>query len=390
MKDLKIYIFIATVLLSIYLVAQYNKPKETDWAKTYSDADKIPFGTYILYNQLKDIFPNSNIKTYREPVYNVISEDGIKNSTYIIVCDGAPLNKYDYKKLTAYISKGNDVFIAATYFGDTLMKELHVRVASHLIRGSANRIGFLNKALRDQQYDVDLGCSDNSFTTFDTSKAVVLGNNEFNDATFLKFKIGAGNLFLNANPLMFTNYSLLHELGAPYASTALSYLNPNKNIVWDEYYTQGREGSESFMRVFLGNDALRRAFYIAFFGLVVFVLYGIKRRQRIIPVIEPLTNTSVEFATVVGMVYYEQRNNDNIAEKQVAYLLEYIRAQFYLKTNVFDNEFILALTQKSNAKPDLVQNLVTQIIQVRNNSRVSDNELINLNQNIEQFYTQSS
>jgi hypothetical protein len=27
---------------------------------------------------------------------------------------------------------------------------------------------------------------------------------------------------------------------------------------------------------------------------------------------------------------------------------------------------------------------------VRNNSRVSDNELINLNQNIEQFYTQSS
>jgi hypothetical protein len=390
MKDLKIYFFIATVLLTIYLVAQYNKPKDIDWTPTLANTDKIPFGTYILYNQLHDIFPNSAITTYREPVYNVISEEGIKNSTYLIICNNAEINKYDYKKLKEYISKGNEAFIAASYFGEGLIKELHVRLASELRSRSATRIGFLSKDLRDRQYDVDLGCSDDYFVTFDTSKAVVLGNNEFGKATFLRFKIGSGALYLNANPGMFTNYSLLHELGAPYASTALSYLQPGKNLVWDEYYTKGREGSESLMRVFLSNDKLRWAFYIAFFSLLVFVLYEMKRRQRIIPVIEPLSNTTVEFANVVGMVYYEQRNNANIAQKQVAYLLEYIRTQFYLKTNAFDEEFIQALTQKSGAKPELVKNLVRQIMQVRNNSRVSDDELINLNQNIEQFYIQSS
>jgi len=72
MKDLKIYVFLATALLLVYLVAQYNRPKATDWTVTLSNNDKIPFGTYVLYNRINDILPGATIKNYREPVYNVI------------------------------------------------------------------------------------------------------------------------------------------------------------------------------------------------------------------------------------------------------------------------------------------------------------------------------
>ena len=160
--------------------------------------------------------------------------------------------------------------------------------------------------------------------------------------------------------------------------------------MWDEYYTQGRVGSESNMRVFLNNDKLRWAFYIAFFALVAFVLYEMKRRQRIIPVIEPLKNTSVEFAGIVGQVYYEQRNNGNIAQKKAEYFLEHIRSEYNLRTNVLDEEFINMLSQKSGAEPELIKNLVDQVINIRFNSQISDADLINLNRNIEQFYIQAS
>jgi hypothetical protein len=43
MKDFKIYIIIASVLLGIYLVAEYNKPKPTNWSPTLFYGDKIPF-----------------------------------------------------------------------------------------------------------------------------------------------------------------------------------------------------------------------------------------------------------------------------------------------------------------------------------------------------------
>jgi len=390
MKDLKIYIIIASALLVVYLLAQYNKPKATDWTETYSNTDKIPFGTYIIYNQLKDIFPGSAVKTFREPVYNVINDDQVKNGTYIIICDGIDLNKYDYQKLESYIKNGNDVFIAANSFGEELRKQLHITASFDFRPRSAIRVSFLSKDLRDRQYDVDKESSGGYFGGFDTSKAIALGKNEFGHYNYLKFPMGKGNLYLNANPKMFTNYSILQDMGADYASIALSYLKTDKNLWWDEYYTQGREGSGSTMRVFLNNYQLRWAFYISFFSLLAFVLYEMKRRQRIIPIIPPLNNSTVEFAVVVGQVYYEQRDNGNIAQKKINYFLEHIRATYNIRTNVFDQEFILLLSQKSGADKVLITKLTDQITHIRNAKQVSDSQLIDLNQNIEQFYTKSS
>jgi len=387
MRDLKIYISLASIVLIVYLVAQFNKPKPTDWSTTLSSNDKIPFGTYILYNRITDIFPGTKVKTFREPVYNVIADENIENGTYIIIGDDIDIDTNDYVQLKKYIEKGNDVFIAANTFSGELSKTLKVYTEND--RSPATRIGFINNQWKDNLYDVDKYSSNGYFADFDTSKAVVLGNNQYHHFNYIRFPMGKGNLYLNANPQMFTNYSLLQDMGAAYSSIALSYVKNSKNLYWDQYYTLGREGAESPMRVFLQNNSLRWAFYIAVFSLLIFVLYEMKRRQRIIPIIPPLNNTTVEFAGIVGQVYYEQRNNGNIAQKKAAYFLEHIRSTYNIRTQVFDDEFITTLSQKSGAKPELVKELADQITHVNMTSQISDNELIDLNRNIEQFYIQS-
>jgi hypothetical protein len=386
MRDLKLYIFLASVLLVVYLIAQYNKPKETDWRVTLVNTDKIPFGTYVLYHRINDIFPGAKVKTFREPIFNVINDDKAENGTYIIICNDIELNKPDYQVLEKFIKNGNDVFVAANTFSDEFTKQLHINTSD----STEAKTGFINNQFKDYLYGVDKHCSDGYFTEFDTAKAIVIGKNEFRKFNYLRFPMGKGNLYLNANPMMFSNYSLLQDMGEKYSSIALSYVKNNKNLYWDTYYTQGPEGSESPMRVFLDNPNLRWAFYIAAFSLLIFVLYEMKRRQRIIPIIPPLNNTSVEFAGIVGQVYYEQRNNGNIAQKKAAYFLEHIRAGYHLRTQVFDEEFITALSQKSGAKTELIKTLTQQIIFINTNSQISDNELIDFNHNIEQFYTQSS
>jgi hypothetical protein len=368
-------------------VAQFNKPKPTDWSTTLSSNDKIPFGTYILYNRITDIFPGAKVKTFREPVYNVIDDENIENGTYMIIGDDIDIDTNDYVQLKKYIEKGNDVFIAANTFSGELAKILKINTEND--RSPATRIGFINNQWKDNLYDVDKYSSNGYFADFDTFKAVVLGNNQYHHFNYIRFPMGKGNLYLNANPQMFTNYSLLQDMGAAYSSIALSYVKNSKNLYWDQYYTLGREGAESPMRVFLQNNSLRWAFYIAIFSLLVFVLYEMKRRQRIIPIIPPLNNTTVEFAGIVGQVYYEQRNNGNIAQKKAAYFLEHIRSTYNIRTQVFDEEFITTLSQKSGAKPELVKDLANQITHVNITSQISDNELIDLNRNIEQFYIQS-
>jgi hypothetical protein len=389
MKDLKIYIFIASILLIFYLMAQYNRPQAIDWTETLRSSDKIPFGTYVLYNRLNDIFPNAKISPFREPVYNVINNHQVKNGTYIIISNTVNLNEYDYNKLTQYIKNGNNVFIAASYFGDFLKRKLKVATANEPQSVDAIRIGFVNKNLNTYKYAIDRNSTNGYFSSFDTSKAVVIGEDEYHHSDYIKFDIGKGSLYLNACPLMFSNYSLLQDQGSAYTPIALSYLKNDKNLIWDEYYTTDREGDESPMRVFLKNNALRGAYYIALFGLLLFVVYELKRRQRIIPVIEPLTNTTLDFVNVVGQVYYEQRNNSNIAQKKVSYFLEHLRTSYHLNTSVLDDDFINTLSRKSGAAIALIQELVKQIALVRSGQQIGDSELIDLNKNIEQFYLQS-
>jgi hypothetical protein len=374
----------------VYVVAEYNRPKETNWTETFSNTDKIPFGTYILYNRLHDIFPGSAIQSYRQPVYNVIADDSIKNSNYLIICNELKLNEYDYNKLSQYISKGNDVFIAAAGFGDLLEKKLHIETNSELNKNGQTFVNFVSSRLKDSTYLVNHNSTSNYFSEFDTLKATVLGKNGYDHTSFIRINMGRGALYLNANPKAFTNYSLLQSSGASYAANALSYLKTGKGLVWDEYYSQGPEGQDSSMRVFLSHPPLRRAFYIVIFSLLIYVLYQMKRRQRIIPVIEPVTNTTVDFVTVVGQVYYEQHNNSNIAQKKAAYFLEHVRIKYHLKTNVHDSEFIQTLTHKSGVQQKLIQDIFYQLALIQNGQQVSNDDLISFNKNIEQFYFQSS
>jgi hypothetical protein len=161
-------------------------------------------------------------------------------------------------------------------------------------------------------------------------------------------------------------------------------------VLWDEYYTQGREGDDNTMRVFLRHEPLKWAFRIGFFSLILFVFYEMKRRQRIIPVIEPLKNSSLDFVNVVGQVYYEQHNNQNIAQKKITYFLEHLRSKYYLWTNPLDEEFIEKLTLKTGIEGNLATEIVNHVNYLNTLDRVSDRDLILLNQLIQQFYNQSS
>lgn len=390
MKGLRLYLIGGSLLLILYMVAEYNQPKAINWNTTYSSVDKIPFGSYVLYNRLNDIYPQTKVIAMNDPIYNLIVDDSIQNSAVLIVADDININEYDYDKLTSYIKKGNNVFIAANYFGTFLKKKLKIENNTEMRKNGQTYLNLLSKNLRDSTYLVDRNSTNGYFSKFDTVKAVMLGQNGYDHASYIKFPMGKGALFLNANPLMFTNYSLLQEPGASYSAKALSFLPTQKKLIWDEYYTKGRDGEESTMRVFLSHPPLRWAFYLVAFGLLIFVVYQSKRRQRIIPIIPPVSNTSVEFATTVGQVYYEQHDNSNIAQKKVTYFLEYIRQRYNLKTSVLDAEFIQTLTKKSGAEFKLVGELFYQVALIQTGGKVSNDDLITLNHNIEQFYHQSS
>ncbi len=391
MKDFKIYLSIALVLLTVYLVAEYNKPTAINWSPTlYYNDNKIPYGTYVAYHQLAQLFPGAEINNTNASLYSALHDSTTMSGNYLIIAKNVDINKADYTELIKYIKAGGSVFISSFDIGGFLADTLKLSVGYENSKQSAG-LNFTNDSLKQSfDYVFKRGISNQYFSDFDTSKATVIGKNNRGHSTYLGFKFGKGNLYLCLNPCIFTNYGILTGQGSAYAAKALSYLPVTKHIYWDEFQNGDIPVDESPIRVFFNHPSLQWAYYIAIFSLLTFVLFEIKRRQRIIPVIEPLKNSTVDFVNVVGQVYYEKRDNANIAHKKILYLLEHLREAYQIKTNKLDQEFIEKLTAKLGVEKALANELVNYIQYIANQQHVDDRELLELNKLIEKFYSQIS
>jgi len=314
-----------------------------------------------------------------------------KSTSYLIIAGKLNLDQLDYKELVRFMKAGNHVFIATEQPGDVLEERLKLSINHYIILGKSKKyaLSFVNPSLNPlHKYYLDQRLAKQYFTTVDTSRAKALGKGEDGDTNFVKYSFGAGALYIMANPQVFTNYNLLSTEGAQYAAKALSVLPLSKTLIIDEYSTRNTITDNSIFRVVFAHPPLAWAYSIALSGLLLFVIFEMKRRQRIIPVIEPLTNSSVEFVKVVGRVYYQQRDNRDITEKKISYFLEYIRTRYNLKTNIPDDELAAALILKSGVTEETITGIFDSMQKVAGGLKVSDQQLIHLNTLIEKFYNQ--
>ena len=390
MKGYKRFIFVFAAVFALYLLAEYNRPKPIDWNVSLSAQDKNPYGSYILYQQLQDLFPSAAITSYRLPVYDQLNDTKQSNTAYLLLEPELSLGEQDLNELMNYAVTGNYVFLSSAEVSRQILDSLRIGLSKKVSLKNADsiRINFTNPELRaSHDYRFNRFTIDEFVEKFDTAQVVVLGTNQYKDANFIKVPFGEGAFFIHANPICFTNYFMLTRDNAAYTAKALSYIPKDvTKIYWDEYYKLGQEGSSSPMRFVWNNEYFAWAFRIAFFTLLLFVLFEMKRRQRVIPVIPPLRNSSLDFVETVGDVYFNKHDNRNIAMKKIVYLLETIRTRFFMQTSSLDNEFVSVLAKKTGSSEEETQALVNWIDYVQQGGAVTDQYLLELNNSIETFY----
>ncbi len=218
----------------------------------------------------------------------------------------------------------------------------------------------------------------------DTLHASVIAKNDLGNPVTIRMPWGKGNIILNTTPLAFTNIYALSGNNQAFLSATLSYL-PIQPIVWTEYYQVGRMEIGSPLRFVLTNESLRWAYYISILSLLVFMVFEMKRRQRIIPVIKPLQNTTLEFVTTIGNLYYQRGDHKNMATKKIIFLLEQLRSKYMINTTTLSEEFITTIARKAAKPVEEVRDLVSTIQRIQSKEKISADELLDLTKKIEKF-----
>ena len=391
MKGYKRFVIYFSVLLILYVLTELNKPQPIDWTVSLSQAHKTPYGGYIVSQRLKDIFPFSNIQSYRTPIYEQLNNYGDTNSAYLLIGPSFNPSKEDINELKNYVVIGNYAFLSYQSLPKFFLDSLNIKISTRFTfeTKDSTSINFVSPTVKSpHNYTFLRSTIDQYFSKIDTSYTIVLGTNDRGDANFLKIPYGDGAFFIHINPLCFSNYFLLHNDNAMYASKALSFI-PAKvsRIYWDEYYKLGRGGAATPLRFLLSNEYLRWALRIAIIAMILYVLFQMKRKQRIIPVIEPLKNSTVDFVHTVASVYFNAKDNRGIAEKKISFWLEFVRNRFNLSTHLLDADFVVQLSKKSGVKKDDLQQLITLITDLPS-EQATDHLLLTINNSIDQFYKQ--
>lgn len=389
-KSKNILLLFGLAFLTIIIV-EIVRPKPINWNPSYLSSDKIPFGSYVAFEELKTFNAASDVQLITKSPYDFLAEDNYKeNAAYVFINPRINLDKQSYRKLIAFVRTGNRVLIAGKNFGNVLKDSLNIKtdVDYQLTEEEITPTFFSNTIKDNDSITFKKNIYKTVFQSFDTLKTKAIGyyKNDFEpeeQINFIEVTEGKGKLYLSTLPEAFSNYYMLKG-NANYTAALISFLQTN-TFYWDDYLKAGRKVIDSPMRFVLNQIPLRWAYYLLIIGILIFIIFRGKREQRIIPVVKPLANTSIEFTKTIGDLYFQHKDYSNIIAQKLIYFLEKIRTSYYLDTNTLNEDFINRLAIKSNKSVTETKELIDYIQGLRNRTLHYEEDLIELNKRIEEF-----
>lgn len=373
------------------------KPHPINWYPSYSSKDKIPLGTYVL-KELAEKVLKDNFKETNLPPYLFIKTDSLLSGNYVFINNNFAIEKVELKEMMQWASKGNQVFLAANYFSENLLDTLQLEVSQGYLMNSIDTKPLLElsnpKFTKKEPYLIDRNLEVTYFSSIDTLRYKVLGVSQvFNDTlkitkpqiNFLQIPVGKGNFYLHSQPEVFSNYFLLEKNNANYTQNALSYINNGNSVFWDAYYKTGKEINTSPLYILLNNRYLKWAYYMVLIGVLLYVLFEGKRKQRKIPIIKAPINKTYEYTQTIAGMYLDKKDYKGIAHKQILLFLEYIRTQLRVPTETINTSFFNKVTARSGNEMEETISLFNYLDTVQKKHKLTKEELIKLYTLIKEF-----
>jgi len=397
-KSIKIYIAILVFIFILILIASPSQPKPIDWRPTYSVNDKIPYGLYVFDKEINKVLKKQKIEKvatvtpyeFLEPQYDMDSLvlDYKIKGTFINISENNNIDDQSIKEIFYFVSHGNSAFLSMKEFPKYLIDSLKIELKSDFQYTDSTAAWMANKKSDSKKYYMQ-GSIETYFSKIDTLYTTILGyqgnNKNKKHVNFIKVPHVNGYFYLHTQPVAFTNFSLLKKDTYHYTENVLSYI-PKGDVFWYTKNENGESISNSPLRYIMSQPALKWAWYLFLTGLLIFILFNAKRKQRIVPILKPLPNLTLDFTKTIGNLYYQEGDHDNIIDKKIIYFLERIRNEYLIDTTKLDDDFIKKLHHKSGKEIIDITELVFLINEHRKSYHGSlEEDLIRINNAIEKI-----
>ncbi len=379
------------VLFVLLFLLQMRLPKKFEWNETYHHADRQPFGCYVFDSVLTESMP----KGYQVTSKTFLQLDSAYPSQRIgvlMVVDMQDLKKLDVEHLCNIAKRGGKVMVVARYsseqtkdtvhyneleskFGLQIMSEHNFSYYRIYNRATGNESEYKDtiiwkgksKVYPAHDYVVWDGLSGGhlDFDSLQTNSSLAFEADTMLVAASVPY--GKGEVIFVTSPLLFTNYGMLEGNTSEYIFRLMSmmadvpvyrteaYIKIKMDATMDVQYSPFRE--------LIKRPPLRLALYLLMLGVILLMVTTARRRQRVIPIITPPLNKSLEFVKLIGTLYYQRCTHAELVRKKFTFFAEELRRRCGIDVrdvNTDDDE-VRFLAKKTGVGEAYIQQTLREI-----------------------------
>lgn len=378
MNSGKGYIIFIVILLGITMALLYRMPQKFIWSPTFHHLDKQPFGAALFDDIVEASVPDYSISNL---TFYQLNEDSISNTAILAVGEYLQLDRVDVESLYEILDRGNKVMLVANRvgyeLGDTLnldysYQRFSLRELRDLVRADSGKDTIKWQA--DEQYAARSFYAYKHimgpfFERYDSLAAPLavrdLYYKEDLKPVALRYTIGSGELYVVSTPLLFTNYGILDGDNSDYVFRLLSQMK-GMPLVRTQGYNIDMTASQTPLRYFLSQPPLQWGIYVTMLLILTFMIFTARRRQRVIPVVAPPENKSVEFVELIGTLYFQKKDHADLVRKKYLYFADALRRQIQvdLDDEQDDKEHARRIHQKTGIDEDKIHRLLISLRRV--------------------------
>ncbi len=407
---------IATLLVLLFFLIFWSSGPRYNWTENYEEENKDPYGSFIVRQLLDGYFPEKELYELKKDFSKELPNNPNEVNNYVFIGEGMFLDSINLNALLSFVARGNDAFISSKSIPYELMDTVY-EVCNDAywydydeFRDTSVYLSFRHSDLRDPldfQYkyihrnkakNYPWNYIDSVFFCEEGPSLVELGLINEKYINFAKKDFGEGTFYLHTNPIAFSNIQLLDSVGLNYVGKVFSHLESG-SIYWDQHSRVplgvaqrsnnsggNRAANQSPLQYILGQPSLAWAWYLSLALGLLYLFFRAKRKQRIIPVLPTNTNSSMEFISTIGTLYFLQSDHKKLCLQKMKLFLAYLRERYYLSTKELDEQFVDRIALKSEIPKDIISKILLYYKNIQSSSFVSEQTLIEFHLEMDKFY----
>lgn len=395
------------VLVGVGLLVLSQAGYKYDWTETWNPNGMEPYELGLLTSLLEDS-PGSEIEVMQSSVKELPQE-----GNYLFIGNEMFMNEEEVDSLFAFVRRGNDAFIAAEQLPIPFLQAFnmdygsmpHCQVDTFTLYFNFDVNAFPEDS-NNLYFNFTYASQGNLFyrqwcetswrsiwaidSIADTTEILGYGSNA--NPSFLRIEMGEGNIYLHTNPITFTNFFLKDSAGYQHAEICFSrleqkpfYFDLYSRVFREDNYPSNRDSSTPMKYVF-SQPALRNAWYVLLFSVVLFLLFRSKRQQRAIPIIPKVENTSIEFAKALGTLYMQSNSPRHLAQEMMIQFHNHNRRTYGIQQQKKGSDMIDLIAKKSKVDVERLRKIFSLESELNRTESQQMNKVVPLYEALQYYY----